>query len=113
MKVANCQIGAHRISWEIHRGPIPEGMSVCHHCDVPTCVNPEHLFIGTHADNMSDMKRKGRQARGEHQGLARLTRKQVLAIREDPRSQTAIAKDYGVHQPHISKIKRREIWSHI
>ena len=72
---------AHRVSWELHRGPIPDGLSVCHHCDVPRSVNPDHLFVGTDADNMADKTRKMRQHWGEKKPTSKLTEGQVRAIR--------------------------------
>lgn len=59
------RIGAHRFSWQLHKGPIPKGILVCHHCDVPSCVNPDHLFLGTHSDNTKDAHSKGRMDAGE------------------------------------------------
>lgn len=59
----NGYVDAHRFSWELHNGPIPEGMFVCHRCDHPPCTNPEHLFLGTQKDNMQDCSRKGKAGR--------------------------------------------------
>lgn len=107
----------HRIVWELHNGSIPEGMCVCHTCDTPSCVNPRHLFLGTHKANMQDRENKGRgyipYVRGEKHGRCKLTTKQVLAIREDKRSQKEIAKNYDVCQMTISNIKCRRKWNHL
>jgi hypothetical protein len=73
--------GVHRLAWQFANGPIPEGMVVCHKCDVCACCNPDHLFIGTLRDNALDMCAKGRNARGEDGGGARYTWKQVDDIR--------------------------------
>ena len=106
---------AHRLAWEFTHGPIPIGACVCHRCDVPACCNPSHLFIGTHLDNMRDMTAKGRAVhqQGHEHGRAKLTAAEVLAIRIDPRSQTAISFDYDVSQTTIHRILRGKTWTHI
>jgi hypothetical protein len=72
---------AHRFCWEFINGPIPAGMSVLHKCDVRDCVNPEHLFLGTHIDNMDDMKRKSRSAQKENHPHSKLTEEQAKFIK--------------------------------
>lgn len=106
---------AHRFSWELHRGEIPKSMLVLHRCDTPLCVNPDHLWLGTPADNSADMMRKRRHddRTGEKHHLAKLTEKDVLAIRADTRMHTKIAKDYGVVSQTIDGIKSRKAWKHI
>lgn len=109
------RIKAHRFSWIFHNGPIPAGLCVLHKCDNPPCVNPDHLFLGTKGDNIQDCKAKGRTARGESHGSARLTSEQVIAIRNSfpaiPKCR--LARIYGVTETHIREIINREKWAHI
>lgn len=103
---------AHRYSWVLAYGPIPEGLNVCHSCDVKLCVRPSHLFLGTYADNHRDCEKKGRHAHGETHGKARLTVKDVRLIRQNPtlRTQEAWANLFGVRQAAISKVILRRTW---
>jgi hypothetical protein len=115
MKVNGKMIKSNRLAWTLCRGPIPKGLFVLHTCDVKECVNPDHLFLGTHGDNMKDMVKKGRSAKcvGENHSQTTLTNKQVLAIRDDSRVQHIVAKDYGIKQQAVSNIKLRKTWQHI
>lgn len=105
---------AHRVSWMLHRGEIPAGAFVLHRCDVKTCVNPDHLFLGTQLDNIRDMDAKGRRRVVAHSGerhyAAKLTADQISAICSDGRSQVAIARDYGISQSQVSRIKLGRTW---
>lgn len=103
----------HRLAWTLAHGPIPPGMQVLHRCDNPACINPEHLFLGTQADNMKDMARKGRSSRGVKNRTAKLTEEQVLAIRADPRPHRTIAACYGIKHTNVGDIKRGRIWRHV
>ncbi len=103
---------AHRVSWEIKNGPRPDGLCVLHTCDRPSCVNPEHLWLGTHKDNAVDRVAKGRQSdtRGEANGNARLTWAHVVEIRESTETTVVLAARFGVSQSHLSSIKRGRAW---
>jgi len=106
---------AHRVAWTIYRGEIPNGLHVLHTCDTPLCVNPSHLFLGTHRDNMRDMFSKGRRdtARGFRNGNAKLTDLQVHEIRSSVGSQRKIAARFKISQTTVGVIKRRKNWKHI
>lgn len=115
---------AHRLSWEIHHGPIPEGMFVCHRCDVPACVRPDHLFLGTHTDNMRDMIRKGRHRGavaietylGERNGRSKLTAdkvRELRALRDSGESLRSLARRFGVSKPSVQAIVSRKNWRHV
>lgn len=113
-------IYAHRFSFELHHRPLEPGEEVCHRCDNPPCVNPDHLFAGSHADNMADMARKGRGATrpilGEAHHFARLTDEQVLEIRARcaaGENQHDIAREFGVVNSNVSMIHRRQTWRHL
>ncbi len=109
-------LGAHRISYELMVGPIPKGLYVLHRCDNRICINPTHLFLGTHLDNIADCNAKGRQARGEKQGNSKLTTDDIHEIRrrcQNGESQRSIAELFGVRQSAISRIFLRIDWKHI
>lgn len=106
-------LSLHRYTFERCYGEIPEGMVIRHLCDNPNCINPHHLKLGTHEDNVRDRQERGRQAKGERNGRAKLTAEQVLEIRKDTRPDKEIAAEYGVNKRSIDKIKKYEIWKHL
>lgn len=108
-------VATHRLVWEWAYGSIPDGILVCHACDTPRCVRPDHLFLGTDTDNQRDAWAKGRKVppRGELNGTARLTAAQVLAIRKDGRGPHALAREYGVSYGCVSAILNRRSWRHL
>ena len=102
---------AHRVSYEIYVGPIPDGMCLCHRCDVRLCVNPDHLFLGTRVDNTADMVAKGRQAIGDRQSKAKLTYGAVAEIRRRAgEDRKRLAAEYGVSVRNIRAILIGETW---
>lgn len=106
----------HRLAWSVINGPIPRGLHILHRCDVPSCINPAHLFLGTNADNMADKVAKGRNITGERHGRAKLTDAAVRAIvaRLGALDTCAnIARDFGVSRETISDIKTGRTWVHI
>ena len=108
------QVLSHRAAWEVTYGPIPEGLFVCHRCDNPPCINPEHLFLGTHADNMADMVAKGRNAvnasvpgwtrRLSDEQVAEIRRRHIRGIRPELRSGSStseLAKEFDCGERYI------------
>ena len=112
---------AHRVAWELTNGPIPAGMYVLHRCDNPPCCNPRHLFLGTAADNLADMDRKGRRVvwhpTGElNPGGGKLSADDVVFAREwvgAGWSRASVASALGVSGVMISNIVRRVSWAHV
>lgn len=107
---------AHAYSYTLHKGPIPKGWVVCHRCDNRICINPAHLFAGTHADNSADMRAKGRSGRGERNGRAKLTEGIVRRILNDHRrgaTNTEIQNRFGISSAQASRIVNRKTWKHL
>ena len=108
---------AHRVSYELEHGPITRMDCVLHSCDNPRCVNPSHLFLGNKTSNAKDRDSKGRQAKGEDQGMSKLSSVDASAIRsmyETGRwSQKSLAEEFGVSQQTISDLLRGRTWKHV
>lgn len=112
---------AQRVAWEITYGPIPDGLFVCHHCDVPRCVRPEHLFLGTAAENTADMLAKGRESHDHgSKGVANCNAvlnddkvRAILGLHARGVRGVDLAQMFGVNKVTISKVTRGETWRHV
>jgi len=109
----NKLVYAHRLAWSVKNGPLPEGRVICHKCDNPGCVNPDHLFCGTVKDNSDDKIAKGRSNRGSRHGMSKLSERDVVEIRHAQGSLRTIANKYGVKPMAIHCIKARKTWKHV
>lgn len=110
-------MSAHRAAYILSKGPIPEGMNVCHSCDNRACVNPDHLWLGTQSENLMDMVQKGRQVlspmRGEGHPKAKLTATQAIEICRSPESPSVLARRYGVSRALIREVRLGNAWAHV
>jgi len=112
------RVFAHRIVWELANGrPLLRTEFICHRCDNPPCVRPSHLFVGTQAENLADMRTKGRHSRGESRPAAKLTEAQVREIRlyyaTGTVSQGALSRAYGLTRSSIDDLLKRRTWKHV
>ena len=117
IRICRKSVKAHRYAWFRANGDIPVGMLIRHKCDNPKCVNADHLEVGTYTDNVADMDQRGRrvnaQLKGSRCASAKVTEADVQNIRADTRRQVDIAKDYGISQAVVSKIKLKQAWAHV
>lgn len=109
----NKAVLAHRVSFELYKGPILKNANVCHSCDNPLCVNPEHLWLGTTQQNTRDRHSKQRDARGESHGMAKLTNDQVIEIKNHKGNHRPMAEKFGITIAVVSIIRRGEGWRHL
>jgi hypothetical protein len=108
------EIYMHRYIYKQKYGKIPVGMEICHKCDNPACINENHLFLGTHLDNMKDRTLKGRDTIGEKNGCSKLTEKEVKQIKSlNYMQQNKLSEIFNVSQPTISAILNNRRWAHI
>lgn len=117
-RACGLMIRAHRLSYALHYGDLPEGAIICHTCDVPLCVNPDHLYAGDEITNWLDMVERERPKRinGELRICTRLTPERIREARErhaKGETQASIAQDFGVHQSAISRAVRSLTWAHV
>lgn len=111
--VSQKSYSAHRVSWVVHRGSIPDGLHVLHKCDTVQCVNPDHLFLGTNLDNIKDRTAKGRGSAplGTRQHLSKLSNENVIFIYKSKIKVRKLAEMFSVSRPTIYSIKRGRMWS--
>lgn len=114
----NKHFKAHRIIYECYNGPIQNNLMVCHKCDIPQCVNPNHLFLGTNDDNIQDMVNKNRQAKGSSNGMSKLDESDIIEILENIENGTynsisQICSIYGISESPIHDIFSRRLWHHV
>lgn len=105
----------HRIMYEKYNSEIPEGLWVLHKCDNPTCINPEHLYVGTAQDNTNDMVQRNRNVTcpGEKHGNSKLTEEQVIKIINSSLNSTELSKEYGIPRRYVGAIQRGEKWEYL
>lgn len=116
IKIRKITMRAHRASYELFIGPIPAGLSVCHRCDNPSCINPSHLFLGDGADNTADMIAKNRHSHGSKHPSAKLRESDIRDIRRRSRrgeTYEILSDEFGVNQATIGKIVLRQRWKFV
>lgn len=115
--INNIRHRAHRYSWFMHYGEIPNGMMVCHSCDIPACVNPSHLFLGSQRENILDMISKGRQRPSNIRGIkaynAKLTDEKVLEIIKSKEKPIFFAEKFGISKTLVYRIRSGVAWEHL
>jgi hypothetical protein len=116
ISMGNRPLRAHRVSYMLCKGEIPKGMLVCHSCDTPLCINPKHLWLGSHQNNVDDMRCKARHSHREKASMAKLTEAHVLEIDrllKEGFSYNSLAASFGVSRHLISRIRNRRVWKSI
>jgi hypothetical protein len=118
LNVGDLKALAHRVSYELFKGAIPDGLEIRHSCDIRCCVNPDHLSVGTRKDNMADMDAHGRRvpSPGSRHGLSKLTEEDIPVIRARRAAgeiYRTIAADFGVTLQNVMYICVRATWTHV